>query len=96
MKKLEDVKVSDFEISLVKLTGKKVKDIHGYLSTEYDTPTFKMTKVILEDDSFYYTEGEHDFPYLTDGPSNGGAKFDEDELQAIYDEENPEDEESED
>lgn len=96
MKTLSDVRVDDYQISLVKLTGKAIKDIYGYLSTEFDEPIFKMTRVVLEDDSYFFTEGEHDCPYLTSGGITNGAEFDDEELQAIYDEENPdEDEEDE-
>ena len=93
MKTLAEVKVSDYEISLSKLTGKSIKDVYGYLSCEFDDPVFKISKIILDDDTFFYAEGEHDFPYLTSGPSKGGAEFDEEELQAIFNEENPDEDE---
>ncbi len=57
---------SDLYISLNKLHGKAVKDIHGYITREFGDPTFKVSKVIFEDDSFAFAEGEHDLPYLTD------------------------------
>lgn len=92
MKILQDVKVSGYEISLAKLTGKSIKDIYGYISTEFDEPTFKLTKVLLDDDTYFWVEGEHDFPYLTSGGKDNRAEFDSEELQSIYDEENPEEE----
>lgn len=42
MKKLSDV------------MGKKVKDVEGYWSNEFGEPTFKMTKIIFEDDTYLY------------------------------------------
>lgn len=57
---------SDYLLSYTKLCGKKIKDIVGYVSTEYDEPTFKITKLILEDGTEQHIEGEHDFPYLVD------------------------------
>ena len=64
-----DAKVegSTYLLSLVKITGKAIKDIHGYVTDPYDVaPTFKLIHVILEDDTSFYVEGEHDFPYLVD------------------------------
>ena len=57
---------SDLYISLNKLHGKAVKDIHGYITTEFGDPTFKMSKVVFEDGTSVFCEGEHDLPYLTD------------------------------
>jgi hypothetical protein len=58
---------SDFELSLVKLLkGKKIKDINGYLSKEFDDVSFKICDIILEDNTKIAVEGEHDFPYLSD------------------------------
>jgi len=68
LKTYEDVRVegSIFELSLEKILGKKIKDIRGYLSREFDDISFKMTSVILEDDTELGCEGEHDYPYLID------------------------------
>lgn len=60
----DDVKTSDYEIGLTKMVGKKVKEVHGYISIEFGEPTFKMTKIEFDDGSFVGCEGEHDFPYL--------------------------------
>lgn len=94
MKTLSEVRAdgSDYEISLAKLTSKKVADIHGYISMEFGEPTIKITKAIMEDGSNFHFEGEHDFPYLTCGYGEKANEIDDDELQAIYDEENPDDE----
>ena len=56
----------DLYLSYVKICGRKIKDIVGYISCEYDEPTFKISKIILEDGYEQYVEGEHDFPYMTD------------------------------
>ena len=91
MKTINDVRAegSTYEISLSKLMGKKIKDIHGYISNEFGDPSFKLTKVLLEDDTYFWVEGEHDFPYIVDGGVEKGAKLDTDQMQTIYDEENP-------
>ena len=84
LKTLKDVLVdgSTYEISLTKLMGSPVADVIGYISAEFGDPCFKMTAVVLADGRKFYTEGEHDLPYLTDGPA--GAKFDEEQLEALY------------
>jgi hypothetical protein len=66
MKNHEDVLAdgSDWELSLVKLAGKSIKDITGYISEEFGTPTFKMHTVVFEDGLEMGCEGEHDMPYL--------------------------------
>ncbi len=60
------VKGSDYRLSYLKMTGKKVVDIEGYISTEYDEPTFKLCEIVFDDGSRQGVEGEHDFPYLVD------------------------------
>lgn len=92
MKTLKEVTVDD-SISLSKLTGMPIKDVLGYISMEFGEPCFKMVKIVLDDNSAFWAEGEHDMPYLTDGYGDNAAKFDEEELQSIYDEENGEDSE---
>lgn len=66
MKKDFLVKGSDYRLSYVKLSGKKIKDIEGYISTEFDEPTFKICEIEFEDGSKQGVEGEHDFPYIVD------------------------------
>jgi len=39
---------SDYLLSYVKLSGKKIKDIMGYISTEYDEPVFKLSEIEFE------------------------------------------------
>ncbi len=60
------VEGSDYLLSYSKISGKKVKDIIGYVSTEYAEPTFKICQIIFDDGTEQYVEGEHDFPYLVD------------------------------
>ena len=65
--KLKDVSVSDgnwTQISLSKLTGLKVKDIQGYISSPYDEPYFTVTRIILEDGQTLSVNGEHDLVYI--------------------------------
>lgn len=57
---------SDYEISLTKVLGKKVKDIRGYVTREFDSSVFCMTRVEFDDGTFLGCEGEHDLPYLVD------------------------------
>lgn len=61
---MKEYQTSSYEYGISKISGKKIKEIHGYISTEFDEPTFKMTRVEFEDSSVFGCEGEHDFPYL--------------------------------
>jgi hypothetical protein len=42
---------SDYLQSFTKINGKKVKDIVGYISNEFDEATFKICRIIFEDNS---------------------------------------------
>ena len=53
-------------ISLSKLTGKKIADIEGYISSPYGDALFIMSRIHFEDGSSLYCEGEHDMAYLSD------------------------------
>jgi len=72
---------SDYQISLAKVLGKKVKDVHGYISMEFDEPVFKLTDIIMEDGTDIGCEGEHDFPYLAYGEKAG---LTEEVMDAIF------------
>lgn len=73
-------------LSLVKLVGQPIKDIHGYIDTEGD-PVFLMTRLLLEDGTEFSVEGSHDRPYLyTYRYSKNGAKYLVD-LEDLVDEE---------
>lgn len=65
---------SNYEVSLIKTSGMKIKDVVGYTSTEFgdDIPVFSITKIIFEDGSIARLCGEHDIAYL---PSNEGQHF---------------------
>lgn len=74
---------SSFEISLVKLITKPIKDIRGYLTTEFGDPVFKMTKVEFEDGTFLGCEGEHDLPYLVRWGQTDQPNYDDKSLLRI-------------
>jgi len=82
MKNHNDVIVegSSFELSLEKILGKKIKDIRGYISSEFGehTLSFKMTEILFEDDTTQSCAGEHDIAYLY------GEDFDDGVLENIY------------
>ena len=86
----QDIKVSEstFRISLSKLIGKQIKDITGYLSGELGGVSFKVSDIILEDDTRISVEGEHDFPYLVSCGRTAQPNFDDDTLQRLRDEAN--------
>lgn len=97
MKEYKDVQVegSTYLISLKKVLSKSIVDIHGYLSCEFDAPTFKLSRVIFEDGTELGVEGEHDFPYLVqshreneDRPEYMGKycpEYSDENLQKIWD-----------
>jgi len=64
-------------LSYQKLSGKKIKDIVGYVSTELGDVAFKLSKVIFEDGTEQYVEGEHDFPYMTDDSDETTKRMEE-------------------
>ena len=57
---------SDYLLSYSKMTGKKVRDIEGYVTDEFGDCTFKLCTIVFEDGSSQSVEGEHDLPYLID------------------------------
>jgi hypothetical protein len=57
---------------------------------EFGQVNFKLTEIVLEDDSIMDIEGEHDFPYLLDYRSQPQPNFDEDTLERLYEEHNAE------
>lgn len=83
----DNVKVSDedSDISLSKLIGKQIKDVHGSLRTDFGQVTMKLTKLIFDDNSFMFFEGEHDFPYLTNGDIDQ-PNFNDENLDRLYNE----------
>lgn len=65
-----EYKKADYEIALTELTGLKIKEIIGYISNEFGEPCFKLTKLIFENDKMAWIAGEHDSPYISDGPDD--------------------------
>lgn len=57
-------KGSDFLLSLSSIVGKKVVDIHGYVTGKFDMLNFKLVAVVFEDGTVEGIEGEHDCPYI--------------------------------
>lgn len=57
---------NDYEFSYSKICGKKIKDLWGYVTTEFGDATFKLTTIVFEDGTKQGVEGEHDLPYLVD------------------------------
>lgn len=85
--RLSDVLNDDgFTISFVKLTGKRIKDITGYLSREFGDVTFKICDIVLEDDTEIDVEGEHDFPYMSFYPDQIPPNMDNETLERLHDE----------
>lgn len=84
MKTHKDVKIDDdkwnMDLSLERVLGKKIKDIHGYVTSEFgeDTLVFDITSIVLEDDTKMSVAGEHDIAYLY------GEDFGEGVLENIY------------
>ena len=55
-----------WELSLKEIAATGIADIFGYVSSEFGDPTFKITRIALEDGAELAVEGEHDFPYIAD------------------------------
>ncbi len=58
--------LKEYEKSLMAIEGKKIVDVAGYVSAEYDEDTlvFKLTRILFEDGTWENVEGEHDMPYI--------------------------------
>lgn len=74
---------SDYHVSIEKWLGVGVKDILIYFSTELGEVTAKLSKIVFDDGTMLYVEGEHDFPYLADAGKSTPAKFTCDEMERI-------------
>jgi hypothetical protein len=85
---LDDIRVdgTDHTFSLVKLVGKPIKDIVGYLSGELGGATFNLTEVIFEDGTTLGVEGGHYFPYLVEFGTTPQPNFDEETLERLLEE----------
>ena len=75
----------DYFISLTKLTGKKIVDVVGNVTVSESgaVPVFQMFRIVFDDGTSAYCEGEHDFSYLTKG---NGEFVDQEQMQALADE----------
>lgn len=56
--------LAEWEKCLSDITGKKIIEIIGYVSMEFGDPVFKIYRIVYEDETFSFVEGEHDFPYI--------------------------------
>lgn len=79
-----------WQISLTKLTGLKIKDITGYITTEFGDPCFQLVGLVFEDGAEMGFEGEHDLPYLTSDPKHPVPNMDNETLQHLSDTETDE------
>ena len=53
-------------MSVVKLVGKSIKDIEGYVSSPYgDGPFLVLHRLVFEDGTYMFFEGEHDLVSLS-------------------------------
>jgi hypothetical protein len=86
----KDIKVSGHEVSLSKLTGKKILDIHGMITYPFNKGEnlFQLTEIVFEDGSKIFLEGEHDCPYIP--PTDKQPNLDEDTLNRLKEESNKE------
>jgi hypothetical protein len=83
---LQTEKCSKWEISLKTLAQQGIADIHGYVSTEFGDPCFKLRRILFDDGSFVDVEGEHDIPYIVayDEPAKS-LRLDYESLEKIED-----------
>lgn len=76
---------SNFEISLSKLVGKKVKDVLGYVSGIGNNPLcFTLTNILLEDGSEIGVDALRDFPYLSTYAKYPQSNLDEETLEDLF------------
>lgn len=61
---LEKIKTDDFAYGLSKILEKQIKEIHGYVSTEFGEPTFHMSSIEFEDGTLITCEGDREYAYL--------------------------------
>lgn len=88
--KIEDIRVggSTWHVSLLKLVGKKVKDLRGMLSAEFGDVVFDLTTIVFEDDTEMGVDGEHDIAYVIHYDKYPQPNYDDETLSRLYDEEN--------
>lgn len=74
---------NEIGLDLADVTGKKVDKIIGFVSNDFGDAVFVMQKIVFEDGSSIFCEGEHDIPYLEPGSDDVN-----DRLQQISDVQN--------
>jgi len=65
--KIEDCRFEDTTyLSLSKVYGNKIKDLVGFISQPFDEGTyiFKISKVVFEDGTHQWLDGEHDHAFI--------------------------------
>ena len=77
-------------VDLTKLTGVKVAAIEGYISREFDDPVFQPYRIIFEDGTQVFVEGEHDHPYISVPRTDPPANLDDETLVKLHQEMSPE------
>lgn len=93
MKLLKDIK-SDREkvypgISLNKLLNSKIKDVEGCVSTEFGEATFSISRIVLEDGTVLFVNGEHDIAYIEPMGENIPG-LEQEQLEALAEEQEKE------
>jgi hypothetical protein len=86
---------SDYLLSLSSVMGKKVADLQGYVCREFgdDTPVFHIAKVVFDDGTDYWIEGEHDNAYI---PSQDDGPLSQENLDLIDPPDDEDDDEDDD
>lgn len=81
----QDIKIEgEHTISLLKLIGKQVKDIRGYLTGEFGDVVFQVTEIVFDDDSEVGVDGEHEIAYITTYAKWNQPNMDEFTLERLY------------
>ncbi len=71
------------------MLNSKIKDIEGFVSTEFGEATFSIGRIILEDETVIFVNGEHDIAYLEQlGDEIPGLE--QEQLEALADEQEKE------
>lgn len=86
MAQKQDVQIegSSYLLSLSKMAGRKIADIHGYVSDPFDVgATFQLCHIILDDGTSLDVQGEHDCAFLC---SENNHQIDADGLEQYMDE----------
>lgn len=65
MVNLQDVKTDSWQIGVSKLTGLKIKEIHGFVTWNRDNVYLEITSIEFEDGQEVGIDGMHEAAYLT-------------------------------